>query len=182
MQIENREGKQYINGVDVSSWSEEDKMDYLAALTSIEEEKQELAEVQELVESPKHKIAIAREEAAKLADESAAAKRKAEGDLVWADVLKKYDRKKIARIDSKMGIVVVRCPTEEELQSYLNAQDLSGPERKGFEEEMAKSLVVHPSRAEIEKMMKELPTLRGTIASAASRLADATEDEKRPTG
>ena len=140
MQIENRDGKQIINGVNVTSWSEEDKMDYLAALTAVEEEKQELAEVQELVETPKYKIAIAREEAARLAEESAAAKRKAEGDLVWADMIKKHGRAKIARIDSKMGIVVVRCPTEDELQSALNAQDLTGPERKGFEEELAKSM------------------------------------------
>lgn len=182
------DGREYIDGIEVTGWSEADKTALYAAISAEQSEKDAAAKA-EAEATAYHKspaVIIAKRKAE--AEEAKAARELAEKrlgeDKKFDELRVQHGRNKIRRIDSKRGMIVVRVPSEKEAQeSFWRRQELPTQQEKfqvlkGYYEK----LCVYPEAAVVRGIASEFPGLWDEIAFAVNDMTDAVDRTVRPTG
>lgn len=131
----------------------------------MEDTKKELAALAD--ERAKRETAAAAEDAAEkierdLRDERAIAKAFAE-----------HDRKRLGYLKTDLGVVILKRPHHLHFRELTKKAELTEADTIGF----VKKSLVHPTGAELETMLEELPALGGDLVSLVMKLARGRTEE-----
>lgn len=181
------DGREFIDGIDVTGWSEADKTALYAAVSAEQSEK-EAASKADAEATAYHKspaVIIARRKAE--AEEAKAARELAEQRIVdnkkFDELQLAHGRTKIRRIDTKRGMIVIRMPKEAEIKGHnLKVQDLSKTEAWDASAVYWSTLCVHPEPAKVRQIASEFPGLWDELVFAIREMMDAVDRTVRPTG
>lgn len=186
--VEAREGRSFVDEIDVTGWSEEDVKALLAALNGAEAARAEIRRLADdqlrEAQSPQARIEAAREEQAEAEEQKRLLERASIETIAWKDLLRSHGRRRIRRLDTKEGLVVVRCPSEQEtIDQGLAMADITPAERAVVARKYLASLVVYPSpESKIEEIGKKWPGLWDDLDMAVRLLQSSRADELRPFG
>jgi hypothetical protein len=178
--------REYIGEVDVTVWSAEDRVAYLAEVGKLEQAKGRIRELTDdaiaAEESPARRIERAREEREAAEQVQAELERATLEEIQWTAIVKKYGKKKVKRLATKAGMVVVRCPTYEEAKDQgLAMADITPAERVEQTRQYFLDLIVHPpEREKAEAIGNEYPSFWDDVNIAVALLQSSRAAEARP--
>lgn len=150
------------NQIDMTGWSEEDKLAFAAAKQAADDAEQALAEVQD---SPAQQaIAAQKERAERVSAELKRAKR----EKIESEVVKKLRAqfgKKVTFFQSKDGLIAVKHPSmnsQLELQTRLENMPRKN-ERIATVHDAVRELVVYPEVVRVKELEKIYPMLLSEV-------------------
>jgi hypothetical protein len=191
IKIETKDGKKMIQDIDVTDWSEADRASLLQIVneteTATSEAAQIIADQKRLYESPAAVLARKQEEREEAIAAKAALERATIEELHWSKLVKEHGKKRLKRLPTKEGMVVVRCPTEEETVSQgLAILDIKPIERESVARDYLASMVIYPVDANPDKpepvreIASKWPGLWEDLNYAVQMLQSSRADERRP--
>ncbi len=191
IKIESKDGKKLIQDIDVTDWSEADRASLLQVVNETEAANSEssklLADQKRLYESPAAVLARKQEEREEAIAAKAALERATLEELNWSKIVKDHGKNRVKRLPTKEGMVVVRCPTEEEtVNQGLAILDIKPIERESVARDYLASLVIYPvdSNPEKQEPVREIaskwPGLWEDLNYAVQMLQSSRADERRP--
>lgn len=191
IKIEKNGSRILIQDIDVTDWSEADRAALLQVANATQDATIEanrlLADQKRLYESPAAVLARKQEELEETIAAKAALERATLDELNWTKLVKDHGRKRIKRLDTKEGMVVVRCPTEEEtVEQGLKVLDIKPIEREAVARDYLASLVIYPVDSNPDKpepvrdIAAKWPGLWEDLNLAVQLLQSSRADERRP--
>lgn len=168
-----------VPGVDMTGWSEEDKLAYIAAKQEADDAEQEAAE---LAETPAQ-IAIAAEKAR--AERARAEAKRAKREKVESEVVKKLRAqfgKKITFFQSKEGLIAARHPSvNHSLEWQTRINNLSRPaEKLATAHDSTRELIEYPSKDRVKEIEKLYPMILTEVDQQITSEQTARDYTARP--
>lgn len=193
IKIETKDGRKLIQDIDVTDWSEADRTALLQVANETEDATNEanklLADQKRLYDSPAAVLARKQEEREEVLAAKAALERATLEELHWQKLAKEHGKNRLKRLPTKEGMVVVRCPTEEEtVDQGLKILDIKPIERETVARDYLASLVIYPvdSNPDKPEPVREIgakwPGLWQDLDMAVQLLQSSRADERRPFG
>jgi hypothetical protein len=149
-------------GIDMTGWSEEDKLAYIAAKQEADDAEQEAAE---FVESPAQQaIAAEKQRAERARAETKRAKRE-KVERLQIDKLRAQYGRKITFFQSKEGLIAVRHPSmnaQFDLQTRVDAIPRKN-EKIATVHDAVLELVVFPEKARVKEIEKIFPMILSEV-------------------
>lgn len=106
--------------------------------------------------------------------------RQATDEAAWRDAVKKHGRKKVRRIPTVRGLVVMRTMTEkeaEQLERRAMAPGLSDKDGVELHKDFAVKCVEYPSPDQARAIATEFPLLWGTLIRTRDELAKGLAED-----
>lgn len=168
-----------VPGIDMTGWSDEDKLTYFAAKQEADDAEREASE---LVESPAQ-IAIAAEKSR--AERARAEAKRAKREKIENEVVKKLRAqfgKKITFFQSKEGLIAARHPTtNHSLEWSARIDQLTRPaEKLATAHDSVRELIEYPSQARVKEIEKLYPMLLTEVDRQITSEQTAKDYAARP--
>lgn len=182
------DGRELIDGIDVTGWSEADKTALYAAISAEKSEKEAAAKAEAETtayhRSPAVVIAKRKAEAEEAKAARETAERRLEEDKKFDELQVQYGRSKVRRINTKRGMVVIRMPKDAEIQDHFWRQKELNTQAEKWQKQMGyyAGLCVYPEQAKVREIAAEFPGLWDELALAVNDMTDAVDRTVRPTG
>lgn len=182
--VSEQPGPIMIGDVDVSSWTEEERKTLLDIQSAIDADSDVMKQIVADNQSPANKIKAKMREAelVKLFREDV--ETASVENLVYDGLVRKHGLRRISRVSTKGGMVVVRCPTEEEATTLTISAS-------GATDEMVKAdivrdyivkLTLHPSQDRVREIGALHPGLWVILDNMIGLLSSARAGDVAPLG
>lgn len=180
------DGRELIDGIEVTGWSEADKTALFAAVSAEKSEKEAAqkaeAELKSYNQSPAVVIARRKAEAEQARVSRETAELRLIEDKKFDEFQVQHGRTRVRRVNTKRGMVVIRAAKHTEIQKHYDRQRaLPTFEEKGQAQlDYYTGLCLYPDGPKIREIGAEFPGLWDELAMAVNEMADAVDRTVRP--